>query len=256
MELDKFAAANGGNYTVRSIYFDTTNLAFFNEKIEGLKMRKKLRIRGYDKEDESSINFLEIKRRFGTPIYKNRAPILYKNVDQFLHTGDLSLIENLKNFPNARSDASRFMFQLNRYGLKPVVNVVYDREAYVGRFDKSIRVTFDMNLRSQIFPRMADLYKDDPHTYTFAKHFILEIKYFGSVMPIWGRTLVKHLACKQEALSKYCMSIESHKTDTSTERVISRTSNLLDEYNLEIADFVSSGAEEKSKSSILYPILP
>jgi len=32
-------------YSVKSIYFDTSQLRFYNEKIEGLKDRRKIRIR-------------------------------------------------------------------------------------------------------------------------------------------------------------------------------------------------------------------
>ena len=254
VEMDSYAKRNGGNYTVRSIYFDSKSLAFYNEKVEGLHMRKKLRIRGYNQEEDNSINFLEIKRRYGTPIYKNRAPIFYKNTERFLNTGNFDLIENFSGFPNARGDASRFLYQLNRWSLRPVVNVVYDREAYVGRFDRTVRLTFDMNLRSKIFPQMSQLYGNDQLRYAFKKHFILEIKFFGVTMPVWGRTLVQALAGKQQALSKYCICIETHEDREFTSNyVVSQTKNRLDEYDLNYQDFEDS---QTSKSSILYPIIP
>ena len=49
IRLDNFAAkTSSGEYTVRSIYFDTRNMDFYHEKIEGLRVRKKIRVRGYN----------------------------------------------------------------------------------------------------------------------------------------------------------------------------------------------------------------
>ena len=47
-------------YTVRSIYFDTPHLLFYYEKLDGLKIRKKLRIRTYNNYCQDSKAFIEI----------------------------------------------------------------------------------------------------------------------------------------------------------------------------------------------------
>ena len=49
MRLDKFAGPKEApDYTVRSIYFDTKKLKFYNEKKEGLQKRIKVRVRSYN----------------------------------------------------------------------------------------------------------------------------------------------------------------------------------------------------------------
>ena len=59
VELDYYASISGiGNYTVRTIYFDTSELKYFFDKIEGLEIRKKVRIRVYNNLNESSMLFL------------------------------------------------------------------------------------------------------------------------------------------------------------------------------------------------------
>src|SRR5699024_5795974 len=47
MVRDPYAGPTG--YGVWSVYYDTANLRFYREKIEGLKFRRKLRIRRYGK---------------------------------------------------------------------------------------------------------------------------------------------------------------------------------------------------------------
>lgn len=72
---DYFASNVSGipEYTVRSIYFDTIKLNAIHEKVDGLESRRKLRIRSYDKPSPSSLVFLEIKKKIGEKIGKNRS---------------------------------------------------------------------------------------------------------------------------------------------------------------------------------------
>ena len=85
---DKFNANE--EYKVRSIYFDTTDLRFYREKIEGLKIRKKLRIRGYNELENKNLVFLEIKRKNEGFVNKNRAPLHYSNLSDFLESDSIS----------------------------------------------------------------------------------------------------------------------------------------------------------------------
>ena len=50
VRLDSYLSKSDSvDYTVRSIYFDTCRLSLYQEKISGLKLRKKFRLRGYDR---------------------------------------------------------------------------------------------------------------------------------------------------------------------------------------------------------------
>lgn len=57
-------------YTVRSIYYDSPTFNSYFEKVEGLKDRKKLRIRGYNSPEKVCKVFLEIKRKLENRIAK------------------------------------------------------------------------------------------------------------------------------------------------------------------------------------------
>jgi SPX domain protein involved in polyphosphate accumulation len=87
--LDEYAAREVNNeYTVHSIYYDTMKLDDYHDKLAGIKIRKKLRIRGYNLQDVNSLAFLEIKRKYENHISKNRAPLLYSNLAEILKTSD------------------------------------------------------------------------------------------------------------------------------------------------------------------------
>lgn len=70
-----------GAYTLSSLYYDTDDYRFYREKIDGLKFRRKLRIRTYETAKEltdESIVYVEIKQRVNRVTQKRRVPMSYK----------------------------------------------------------------------------------------------------------------------------------------------------------------------------------
>lgn len=189
-------------YTVRSIYFDTPEFDSLSEKSEGLENRLKLRIRGYNNYFSGCEVFLEIKRKYGNRIAKNRAITLYDLLDKTLETGEL-IRSSGKNSDLMKEDATRFFYHLHREAQRPVNLVVYDREPYHGKFDPGVRITFDKNIRAAVFPHLSELFSDCGLSYIWKDAFILEIKYFESPMPSWARSIIEEYKLKHEALSKY-----------------------------------------------------
>jgi len=208
---DTFARFNGdySEYTVRSIYLDSLQRAAVYDKLEGLRDRKKLRIRGYDTQQDDSLIFLEIKRKIADRIAKNRAPLLYKNLSRMLDYGEVEETL-LKKTPERVDDANRFLFNMHRYQMKPVNLIVYDREPYHGTFDPGVRITFDKNIRSTLYPEFGDLYQAQDYEFPWPDHFILEIKYFDAPMPSWAKAMVQHFKLRHEALSKYVEGYACH----------------------------------------------
>ena len=71
LEYDKFADIRPNKeYVVRSVYFDNPYLDAYYEKLDGIKVRKKLRIRVYNEFSEDSLAFLEIKRKQDQFVFK------------------------------------------------------------------------------------------------------------------------------------------------------------------------------------------
>lgn len=196
-------------YTVRSIYLDTPSRDAVYEKLEGLRNRKKLRIRGYDSFHEDNAVFLEIKRKISNRIGKNRAQIRYRNLLDVLDWGQ---VEESLIHPDHRNldDANKFLFNFKRYQMQPVNLIVYDREPYHGLMDAGVRITFDKNIRSRLFPTYHELYDDLDYEYPWKNHFILEIKYFDPPMPSWARSIVQQFGLKVQALSKYVEGYTCH----------------------------------------------
>lgn len=212
--LDRDVYASNGEipeYSVRSIYFDTPTLRYYEEKKEGIDVRKKLRIRGYNGGGKNPEVFLEIKRKNIQTVWKNRAPLYYKKVYDLLQTGDVdSYIITDNGIANAADNARRFLFHVYQHALQPLVLVTYEREAYTGRFNRDFRLTIDKNLRSAIYPEIRDLFSEKHMVRCIPHHFVVEVK-FKNRMPNWIHSILGTFGVRRRAVSKYCIGLEAHK---------------------------------------------
>lgn len=197
--LDPYASGQAQPcYTVRSIYFDTLNLRYYHEKVEGLKVRKKLRIRAYNQPSDTAKVFLEIKHKVDARTRKERVAIPAHALQEVLCTP-----------PSASPPAHHFCYALHHYALRPLLLVVYDREPYVGTMDLSLRITFDQHLRSYLYPGLEDLYREQALTPALPDHVILEVKFDGT-FPFWLRGILGSWGLRQRALSKYVICLDTH----------------------------------------------
>lgn len=197
-------------YTVRSIYMDSLDMECYTQKDSGIKLRRKLRIRGYNHLDEDSKVVLEIKRKIGNRIKKHRSTLLFSDLDEMMRNPTLENYITGKRSMDL-DDAKRFFFHLKKKQYRPSNLVVYEREAYLGKIDSGVRITFDKNIRSRIYPRLNTLYDDFNLKHLFNNHFVLEIKYFTDEMPIWARSLVYDFKLRNDAISKYTIGYDVNK---------------------------------------------
>jgi len=211
IRLDDFAMQRDKKeYTVRSIYYDTKSMQYYFEKIEGYKIRKKIRIRGYNQLLGEKVVFLEIKRRYENFNAKNRSPVLYGDLEELFATGNIEdLVLSNKISDKRTTDGKRFFFNIISNSLIPTVLVVYDREAFFGKLDRNIRITIDKNIRSMGFPTLKDLYREDILVPTHPNYFILELK-FNLGFPEWLQSIVSFFKLNRIAVSKYstCLDIQ------------------------------------------------
>lgn len=197
-------------YTVRSIYLDTPELTSYHEKLSGIKVRNKFRIRGYNELTEDAKVFIEIKRKDENYVSKDRVPILYSELNDFLNHFDLSKIGNHTIEYEKRLEAAKnFFYYFSKNKLKPLINVVYEREAFECKFGSGLRVTFDINLRSFLTQSYDNLFDNPEMDILFPSHFILEIKYYKA-LPSWVPKIINKYNLKKEAISKYALSIENY----------------------------------------------
>lgn len=209
---DHIAIHRDTDYTVRSIYYDTWDLNEYDIKLAGLHDRKKLRIRGYNHQPYDNTVYLEIKHKRNMAVSKSRAPAKYDLIDRLLAGVDISDIVIQRNdFPKAMNNAINFLYYIKRKNMLPVVSVIYEREAYIFKFDHTTRITFDKQLRCIAYPRTKSFFSDDGSSPVFHKNFILEVK-SNSGFPVWMIDIISKLNVKREALSKYTLSIDTQMT--------------------------------------------
>jgi len=211
VRLDKYSQSRDNNeYTIRSVYFDTPTMDCYEEKIDGIKVRKKYRIRGYNELNSDGIVFLEIKRKYRNFISKNRAPLYNKDLENLFDSRDIDkYILKFGPADKSKKDAQRFLFHYFRLNLRPKILIVYEREAYYDKFCDSVRITLDKNLRSAPFTyhnKLTNGYQLKP---AFKNHFILELK-FDRGLPLWAKRVIARFAPPKLALSKYTICLDSN----------------------------------------------
>lgn len=207
MKLDGYCALQRDKeYTVRSIYFDTPRLAYYHDKLAGIRERKKVRIRGYNEPYPGGSIFLEIKRKHGPVIRKLRAKIEF-SVLNYLLDG-----YRKKNavFPEINEDTNHFLYHVLSSQLKPLIKIVYEREAFFFKFNDGLRITIDKNIRSSLSSGLQSLYTEDTMIPCFKKHHILEIK-TAEQFPKWLSEILAKFSMQNEALSKYTLSLDTHR---------------------------------------------
>ena len=194
LKLDSHAGPDG-RYHIRSLYFDDfRNTAFF-DKIAGVAMRKKYRMRIYDLCDDF-VKF-ERKSKFGKYVFKESVVLGREETDRIID-GDISFL--------ADSDSQLlrcFYLECRRNLLRPVVLVDYLREAYVHPIG-DVRVTFDIGLRTALGP--VSFFDRDTSTVTVCEEpgVILEVK-FGSVLPEVVRGLFSGGIRPRSAIGKFAL---------------------------------------------------
>ncbi len=206
---DRFAEQMpNGRYTVRSIYFDTPDFEMYHTKVDGIAHRLKVRLRGYNIGDDNSTVFMEIKRKYEGPILKNRSDAPFGVVKSLFAGGSFDeLAPQIRNPENAR----RFFYQVLSRNLRPVVNVIYEREPFVGKTidpENDFRVTFDLQLRGQAYLSVDELFKEVGPQYVYPGFFILEVK-FNRFCPAWVKPIMESFQLRKEPASKYVGCIDA-----------------------------------------------
>jgi SPX domain protein involved in polyphosphate accumulation len=193
-------------YTIRSVYFDNRAHKCYHEKIDGMRDRRKLRIRSYVQPGPDDTVFFEIKNRANLQVIKERASLPMRHavalLDGGLRVGALALP------PGPCKVAERFLHFRALFGLEPIVAVVYERTPFVGREDDTIRLTVDVNLRAEDQRGAECLFALRPSHPVPLPGAILELK-FDWLMPEWMRQVVRQFDLRQESISKYCHCVDA-----------------------------------------------
>lgn len=187
IELDEY-----GLHTISNIYYDTEYYDLIRNSIEKPKYKEKFRIRGYGKVTEDSRIFLEIKKKYRGIVYKRRTSLTVKETREYLEK---------RIFPGNGDQIMReieYFFQF--YKPEPKLYLAYDRMAYAGTEDSSLRLTIDQNIRSR--REHLDLTYGDEGQCIDKDGYLMEIK-VPAAYPVWLARLLSELEIYPVSFSKY-----------------------------------------------------
>lgn len=147
---DAHAGPEGG-YHIRSLYFDDIYHTAYRQKMAGVEVRKKYRVRIYN--CAAGHIALECKYKNGAYIYKDAISLSMEEY-QALCRGDCAFL-----LRRPQPLAHQFFVEARTSIIRPCVIVAYDREAFVNDVG-TVRITFDrfltaMDAREDLFDPAA-----------------------------------------------------------------------------------------------------
>lgn len=191
-------AGPGGEYMIRSLYFDDMYRTAYEDKMAGVYARKKYRIRIYNCQD-TTIN-LECKYKQGAYINKESVRLTLDEYER-IRAGDCKFL-----LKKDSAMAREFYLEWTGRLLRPVVTVDYEREPYVLEAG-TVRITFDKNLRA-VAPT-EDIFDPDAPArgVLFPNQLIMEVKFTG-YLPERVRRIFRVRNITQTSASKFCLCID------------------------------------------------
>lgn len=197
MEPDPHAGKTG-RYTIRSLYFDDMFHSALDEKLDGISLRSKYRIRMYNYEP----NFLKLEK-------KEKLGSLTRKTAQSVPLQAAMRLQNrsIPQTPDTATLYGELAAKIRNAGFRPMVLVDYDRTPFVCA-DGNTRITLDENLRTRPFdanllasPRaMVPVLEKD--------QVILEVK-FDDFLPGYLSDALHDIPKVNLAISKFalCMNL-------------------------------------------------
>ncbi|MEO7931584.1 MAG: polyphosphate polymerase domain-containing protein [Chthoniobacterales bacterium] len=213
--LDEMSAClrpdmTGGSsfYPIVSLYYDTPQRDFYWEKHEGLRSRRKVRVRVYGSEDSGipPTTFIEVKHKHEGRGVKRRAQLPLESA-MAIGRGEMPDC-NLSY--GEQKVAREVVSMVQNRQIAPVCVLRYERQAFAGLEDETgLRVTFDTGITyrmNELEPvpddrRFTQRILDDDHA-------IMEVKVWG-VVPYWLSVVLGRHGCMARSFSKYCSALEA-----------------------------------------------
>lgn len=202
LEIDEFGATLPQfSYPVHSLYLDSPDMKLYKSTINGDKNRFKLRLRFYENRDDAPV-FFEIKRRMNNTIAKQRGGVRREAVDSLL-AGQLPMPAHLiSKEPKQLVALQNFCRLLANLDAGPKAHIAYLREAWISRYDNSVRVTLDRDVRCDPEPSARLSTQMVQPVTVFGNKVVLELK-FTNRFPDWFKELVRVFGLMQCGAAKY-----------------------------------------------------
>jgi len=205
VQPDPFAAQSPTHsYAIASLYLDDQQNSLYRETIEGRPHRHKLRVRSYSDEPSAPV-FLEVKRRRDRVVQKLRCPVPRCALPALLG-GETDHVDGLSAPKLASLREFLRLQQLSK--AIPRLLVRYDREAWVGRDEDDVRVTFDRHLSATPEGQAIVRVRDSRYETLQPRGVVLELK-FTDRCPPWMADAVRACELRRRSFSKYCTSVDA-----------------------------------------------
>lgn len=183
-----------GKYLIRSLYFDNASDKALREKVDGVNIREKFRIRYYN--NDTSLIHLEKKSKVNGLCLKDSVTLTQEQA-QAIANGDYDWMVD-SGVPLVQELYSKMMSQ----GLRPKTIVDYLREPFVFA-PGNVRVTLDYNIRTGM--NCTDFLNPNCVTVPAGDApIILEVKW-DEYLPDIIRDAVQLPNCRVGAFSKYAV---------------------------------------------------
>lgn len=187
---------DNGVYRITSLYFDDVFRTAYNDKLLGLDVRKKYRIRYYSL--SPSVIRLEVKEKKGEMVCKRSVPLSYEEYQSILK-GNGSFFKKDSFMGTAGEE---FYISSNLTALTPAVLVDYVREAYICPAG-NVRITFDSSLKTSLHADPLGGRADFINVFKVGE-IILEVKY-DSFIPSYISDLLSGIPLTRESVSKFVL---------------------------------------------------
>lgn len=189
-----------GGYLISSLYFDDMYHSAIEDKIAGIRFRKKFRIRCYEK-DESFIR-LECKSKYNEYIAKTSAKISVEEYRKML-SGEFDFL-----LERPEKVCQELFGYIRTKCMKPVLVVEYQREAYLSP-SGNVRITFDKDISVS---KCLDMFSKEYYAQKVLQDhlMVMEVKY-DDYLPVYVKSILQGVCTSQCAISKYVMCREDKR---------------------------------------------
>lgn len=180
--------------TICNIYYDTPSHQLVRNSIEKPVYKEKLRVRSYGVPNDEDMVFVELKKKYKGVVYKRRIEMTLAQTRDFFAGKDVP-----HDNPQIENELKYFLKFYE--GIAPAMYLSYDRLAYCGAEDPSLRLTFDTHI----------LYREEQKELDngiWGKELlpagmrVMEIK-IPNAMPLWLPAILDELEIYPASFSKY-----------------------------------------------------
>ena len=214
IKQDPFAVdTKNSSYEVISLYYDSPGFYYYRQKMDGIKMRKKVRLRTYRNNGQFfPYAFFEIKRKHNVVILKDRFLMPKEDYEKLVENDDFHSTKAIRD-QNRKDIIEEFEWEQHLRSIVPKILITYDREPYLGKYNENFRVTFDKNIKAMENDNL--FYSGNDMIDVSGNLTVMELKFTGT-MPYYISELIQEYNLERGTYSKYCHGVDSCGSLSST----------------------------------------